>query len=101
VDERPLATRIEGLLLGKGEVTERPVLAGQGFFLDGRLVAAVLDDELCVPAGHESREGSSAPGVRPLLFAGRPVTGWVVVEAAAISGEGALARWIESVLSER
>jgi hypothetical protein len=88
--------------MGRGEVTERPVLAGRGFFLDGRLVVAVIDDQLCVPVGHETRGNSSlGPGIRPLLFAGRPVPGWVMVEAAAISAEETLARWIDSVLSER
>lgn len=100
VDTIELAKRIEGYLEGRGEVTERRVLAGRGFFLDGHLVAAAMDEGLCLQVGKDAWQSVlSAAGVRPLLFADLPVPGWIVVEGASIATDDALARWIEQGLA--
>ncbi len=96
-----LARRIELYLDGRGEITEGRVLSGSGYFLDGRLVAAVIEGDLCLRVGNDGWQGVLATaGVRPLLFADRPVPGWVIVEGASVDADDALARWIESALAE-
>lgn len=95
-----LTERIEAHLRGRGEMTEGRVLDGDGYFLDGTLVVAVMGDELCVNVGKEDWEESlTGAGVRPLLFADRPVPGWVMVEGASVAGDDSLAGWIESALA--
>jgi TfoX/Sxy family transcriptional regulator of competence genes len=102
VDDTVLAQRIETYLEGKGEITERRVLSGQGLFLDGHLVAAVMNEDLCVQVGLESWETTlTGVGIRPLLFAERPVPGWVMIEGTSVGTDDALARWIDSVLAGR
>ncbi len=102
MDDTELAQRIGTYLEGRGEITERRVLSGQGFFLDGHLVAAVMNEDLCVQVGLESWEATlSGAGIRPLLFAERPVPGWVMIEGTSIANDDALARWIDSVLAGR
>ena len=97
-----LIGRIEAHLRGRGELTEGRVLDGDGYFLDGLLVVAVMDDDLCVQVGRGDWEESLAvDGVRPLLFADMPVPGWVMVEGASVADKESLAGWIESALARR
>ena len=94
-----LLGRIQAQLSGRGELTEGRVLDGDGYFLDGHLVVAVMGDDLCVNVGREEWDETLAgDGVRPLLFAELPVPGWVMVDGASVAGEDSLAGWIESVL---
>ena len=68
-----LLGRVQAHLRGRGEVTEGRVLDGDGCFVDGLLVVAVMDDDLCVNVGRDDWEESLAgDGVRPLLFADMP-----------------------------
>ncbi|GEM_PF-3099518 len=95
-----LSQRIEAYLQGRGEITEGRVLSGNGYFLDGRLVATLMDGDLCLRVGTDGWDGLiSIAGIRPLLFADRPVPGWVIVEGTSIDADDALALWIESALA--
>jgi hypothetical protein len=97
-----LAGRIQAHLRGRGELSEGRVLDGDGYFVDGHLVVALMDDDLCVNVGRDEWEQSLAgDGVRPLLFADMPVPGWVMVDGASVAGEESLAGWIESALARR
>lgn len=40
-------------------------------------------------------EALARPGTRPFDFTGRPMRGWVVVAASAVSEDEALAGWID------
>lgn len=79
---------------GSPEFEERKFLSGTGFFKDGNLVLAVMDDGLCIRPGAEDLE---APGVIPFTFAGLPVTGWITVQGASLD-EANLARWVDVAL---
>jgi len=93
---------ISAHLQDRGELTEGRVLNGDGYFLDGRLVVAVLDQDLCLHVGRDHWQATLAgDGVRPLLFADLPVPGWVIVDGASIDTDETLARWIESALARR
>jgi hypothetical protein len=95
-----LLGRIQVHLRGRGELTEGRVLDGDGCFVDGLLVVAVMADDLCVNVGRDDWEESLAgDGVRPLLFADLPVPGWVMVDGASVAGEESLVGWIESALA--
>ena len=97
-----LVGRIQAHLRGRGELTEGRVLDGDGYFVDGLLVVAVIDDDLCVNVGTDDWEETLAGGgVHPLLFADVPVPGWVMVDGASIAGDESLAGWIESALARR
>jgi hypothetical protein len=95
-----LLDRIQAHLRGRGELTEGPVLDGDGYFVDGLLVVAVMDDDLCLNVGKDGWEETlTEDGVRPLLFADMPVPGWVLVDGASVAREESLAGWIESALA--
>lgn len=100
MDRVALIDGISTQLQGRGELTEGRVLDGDGYFLDGRLVVAVVGDDLCLHVGRDHWQATLAgDGVRPLLFADLPVPGWVIVDGASVDAEETLARWIESALA--
>ncbi|HEU5112808.1 MAG TPA: hypothetical protein VFU96_05780 [Acidimicrobiia bacterium] len=95
-----LLGRIQAHLRGRGELSEGRVLDGDGYFVDGHLVVAVMGDDLCINVGREKWDDTLAvDGVRPLLFADLPVPGWVMVDGASVAGDESLAGWIESALA--
>ncbi len=97
-----LIGQIESQLAGRGELTERRVLDGDGYFIDGRLVVAVMGSDLCVDVGREDWDATLATdGVRPLLFADLPVPGWVMVDGGSLSSEESVSHWIETSLARR
>jgi hypothetical protein len=102
MDRTDLIERIESRLSGLGEVTEGRVLDGDGYFLDGHLVVTVMGSDLCIEVGTEAWDNTlSSDGVSPLLFADRPVPGWVMVDGGTLSSDESLSRWIETSLARR
>lgn len=100
MDRVALVEGITTQLQGRGELTESRVLDGDGYFLDGRLVVAVVGEDLCLHVGRDHWQAALAgDGVRPLLFADLPVPGWIIVDGASVDAGVTLARWIESALA--
>jgi hypothetical protein len=101
MDRAHLIERIEVELAGLGQLTRGNVLSGDGYFLDGRLVVAVMGADLCLEVGRPDWEATVASaGVSPLLFADRPVPGWVVVDGETLSSDESVSRWIETSLAQ-
>jgi hypothetical protein len=102
MDRDHLIERIESQLAGRGEVTEGRVLDGDGYFLDGSLVVAVIGSDLCIEIGREEWDATlRTEGVRPLLFADLPVPGWVLVDGGSLASDENVAGWIETSLARR
>ena len=78
-------------------LTERSVMSGLGFFVDDRLVVAVLDDRLCLHIDAlgepEDIAALSELGAIPFEVAGRPVRGWYCIPEASLD-EAGLAIWV-------
>jgi hypothetical protein len=91
--DEALTDRVRSRLAGQRELTEGRVFGGVGFFVQGRMAVAVLGGAICIhleglpPTDLESREPE------PLLFAGRPVQGWVSIPAEGLDDE-ALGKWV-------
>jgi hypothetical protein len=100
-DER-LADEIrERLAPVDGEVIEKKMFGGLAFMVDGNLaVAASRRGGLLLrtdPAAE--KETLSLPGVEPMESGGRPMPGWVFVEADALGTEAALDTWLQRALA--
>jgi hypothetical protein len=67
-------------ILEPHRATTASMLGGTAYFVDERLVVAVIGDRLCRPTG------DSAVPVEdePFLFAGRPVPGWSSQDPASL-----------------
>lgn len=84
---------IEALLEPHGPTTAG-MLGGTGYFVDERLVVAVVGGRLCRPIG----DSASPAGDEPFLFAGRPVPGWSSHDPATID-DAALAALVTGRLA--
>ncbi|MDI9888836.1 TfoX/Sxy family protein [Streptomyces sp. HNM0645] len=90
-----LAERIRARLGPDPGITEKRMFGGLAFLYEGNMAVGVIGDELMVRVGPDATEAALArPGTRPFDFTGRPMRGWVVVAASALSEDEALADWI-------
>jgi hypothetical protein len=88
-----LATRIQELL-PHGQ--EKKMFGGWGLMHRGNLVVGVIGDDMIARVGPEATESTLLlEHVRPFDFTGRPMKGWVVVEAAGVSEDADLAAWVQ------
>jgi hypothetical protein len=92
MDGPSLIEQIRVLLASRSPV-EGPVLGGTGFFIEGRMVVAVIDGRLCMP-DDDSRPVSASP----LFFARRAVPGWIALDAGELDAV-AVVSWVERALT--
>jgi len=91
-----LADRIRGHLAGLPGLTEQKMFGGLCFLVNGHMVCGPVRDILIVrvgPAGYD--DALAQAGARPMTFTGRPMRGFVEVDAAALDDEAALAAWVD------
>ncbi len=91
-----LADRIRGLLAGEGDVTEQRMFGGLAFLVGGRMaVAASGQGGLMVRVDPTASTAMVASGAaQPVEMRGRPMTGWLRVDAGRLSTERELGTWV-------
>ncbi len=95
--DEALAERIRELVGDRPDVSEMRMFGGLAFLAGGHMaVAASGQGGLMVrvdPAHTE--ELTAEPGARPFEMRGRPLDGWVRVDAEAVAAPDELAQWVE------
>ena len=83
------------------EVTEKRMFGGLAFMVDGNLaIAASRRGGLLVRTDPADADATLAlPGVEAMEMRGRPMPGWVFVEAAALAAEADLDPWVGRALT--
>lgn len=92
-----LAKRVDAALekLNPPKLVDKKMFGGIGFMVQGNLACGVIDDRLIVRVGKEAYEDAlKEPGVRLFDITGRPMSGWVMVEAEVLQSDAALAGWV-------
>jgi TfoX/Sxy family transcriptional regulator of competence genes len=85
----------QGLIATPGFV-EKKMFGGVGFLLWGNMACGVNGDDFIVRVGKEGYDEALAhPYPRVFDMTGRPMTGWVLVEAEGVASEAELRRWID------
>ncbi len=93
--EEKLAARVRDELAGVVDVAEKKMFGGVSWLLGGNLAVGVIGDELCVRVGPDAfDEAVALPGARVFDFAGRPMNGWVMVDAAGVGDDLSLSDWV-------
>jgi TfoX/Sxy family transcriptional regulator of competence genes len=94
--DEDLADRLRTCLSGTAGVVEKPMFGGLGFMVSGSLaVSASSQGGLLLRADPLHADAYLAePGVEPFVMRGRPMDGWLRVDAAAVETDEALARWV-------
>jgi TfoX/Sxy family transcriptional regulator of competence genes len=92
-DER-LAERVRAALSAHAGVSERRMMGGVVFMVDGKMACGVNGDELWVRVGKPALAAALArPHTRPMDFTGRPSSNMVYVAPAGLGG-AALDAWV-------
>jgi len=94
-DER-LAQRIRSALRGNRSITEKKMFGGIAFLRKGLMFVGVSNSSLMARVGKENHADSlSRKHVREMDFTGRPMQGYVFVDAEGIQTEAQLRFWLE------
>jgi TfoX/Sxy family transcriptional regulator of competence genes len=94
-DEK-LAERIRKQLAGQDGVVEKQMFGGVAFLLHGNMCCGVHKEALMVRLAPDATEAAlSKPHTRVFDLTGRPMKGWILVEAAAVKTAAALKKWVD------
>lgn len=94
-----LANRVRQVLGPRRGITEKRMFGGVGFLFRGNLLVGVWQQSLIVRLGPETAtEALIEPHVSEFRVTGRPMKGWVVVDAEGLASDGELVLWIDRAL---
>ena len=95
--DEDLAARIRELVADERGVGEMRMFGGLAFLIGGHMAVAASGQGglLARVDPEESEDLASAPGVAPMEMRGRPMTGWMRVDADAVRTEQQLGSWVE------
>jgi TfoX/Sxy family transcriptional regulator of competence genes len=94
--ELEAAERVRRLLSDRNDVVEKEMVGGVSFLVKGNMCCGVTGAALMVRVGAESRDQAlGEPHVRPMLFAGQALSGFVCIDPAGYVSDDALASWIQ------
>ena len=90
-----LADRIRSELSGV-PVVEKKMFGGLGFLLNGNMACGVNKDNLIVRVDPEKHATLlKKPHAKPFDLTGRPMKGWLVIEADGCKTEKQLSSWVK------
>jgi TfoX/Sxy family transcriptional regulator of competence genes len=90
------AERIRLILSSRSDVAEKRMVGGLSFVVGDSMCCGVTGSALMVRIGAEARERTLAERhVRPMKFAGRPLSGFVLVDPEGFRTNAALAAWVQ------
>jgi TfoX/Sxy family transcriptional regulator of competence genes len=93
--DRDLAERIRKALAGQRGVTEKEMFGGIAFLLRGRMFCGITNNTLMARIGPDRYEKALAKAhVRPMDFTGRPMKGYVFIDAQGLRTRRSLASWV-------
>jgi TfoX/Sxy family transcriptional regulator of competence genes len=91
-----LARRIRSLLDVRRDLVEKHMFGGVCFMIRGRMCCGIIDDALMVRLDRaEADLVADEPHVRPMDFTGKPMPGYLFVDAEGIASPKALKTWID------
>ncbi|TNE84006.1 MAG: TfoX family protein [Deltaproteobacteria bacterium] len=94
--DEALAERVRDLLAGENGLVEKKMFGGVGWTLHGNMACgAHSDGRLMVRAAPDDwAEWLEEPGVGGIERGGKPMRGWLLVDAAVVEDDAALRSWV-------
>jgi hypothetical protein len=90
-----LADRIRSILKSAGKFSEKKMLGGLAFMVNGRMCCGVLKTDLVLQLAPEEAAASlRQPHTRVMDFTGKPMKSMIYVPAIVTDADQALATWI-------
>ena len=95
-----LATRVREVLGYQPELVEKKMFGGLAFLLHGNMACGVRGEDLIVRVAAEAADAAlGEPGTRPFDLTGRPMKGWLLVDADGHAEDDDLRRWVDRGLA--
>jgi TfoX/Sxy family transcriptional regulator of competence genes len=95
-----LATRIRDVIGDRPGLAEKKMFGGLAFLLHGNMACGVRGDDLMVRMAADTADAAlGEPGVRPSDMGGRPMKGWLLVDADGHATDDDLRRWVDRGLA--
>lgn len=95
-----LARRIEAALASRNDVISKTMFGGIGYLLNGNMACGVHGDGMIVRLDPIAAQKAFAnPYVKPFDMTGRPMKGWLVVQASGLEEDAELRAWVEQSLA--
>jgi len=93
--DEALADRVRAAVADRTDISEKKMFGGLCLLSRGNMFAGIQGDTLMARVGPDAHDDAmSRPHARIMDFSGRPMRGYVYVDAAGISSEAELADWI-------
>jgi TfoX/Sxy family transcriptional regulator of competence genes len=93
-----LAERVREVL-SDYPVDEKKMFGGLAFMVQGNMACGLISDELLIRVGADNYEKTLAmPHTRKMDFTGKPMKGFIMVEAEGYEDDTALAKWLKQGL---
>ncbi len=90
-----LAERVREVLADNPKIREKKMFGGLVFMLNGNMACGLIKEELMVRVGPDTyEEVLSKPHARKMEFTGRPMKGFITVEAEGLEDDKILKTWI-------
>ena len=94
--DETLARRIRKVLDGRSDLVEKHMFGGACFMIRGRMCCGIIDSSLMVRLDpDEADRVADEPHVRPMDFTGKPMRGYLFVDAEGIDSPKALKSWVD------
>jgi TfoX/Sxy family transcriptional regulator of competence genes len=90
-----LAERVRQVLADNPEIKEKKMFGGLAFMLNGNMACGLIKEDLMVRVGPDNyEEALRKPHARKMEFTGRPMKGFITVEAEGLEEDKILKNWI-------
>ncbi len=95
-----LALRLSNIFQAHEGVSEKKMFGGLAFMLSGHMCCGVIDDKLMARVGPEAYEAAlGLPHARPMDFTGKPLKGFVYVDAEGLNSDEKLREWVNRAVA--
>jgi TfoX/Sxy family transcriptional regulator of competence genes len=96
--DEALGDRLRSCLKGRRDIVEKKMFGGIGFLLNANMLVGVWKEWLIVRVGPDHYDEALLEShVKEFDITGRPMKGWVLVDAAVPDDE--LSYWVEKAVS--
>jgi TfoX/Sxy family transcriptional regulator of competence genes len=97
--DQKLASRIRERLVDVKKTTEKEMMGGLTFMVNGKMCIGIIKDEMMCRIDPESQEAAlSRTGCRIMDFTGRPMRGYVMVDESGLRSKKDFEYWIDLCL---
>ncbi len=94
--DETLAQRLRIALADEEKIVEKKMFGGIAFMVRGHMTVGIVKDELLVRVGPETHAKALAkPFARVMDFTGKPMKGFIYVEAPGIDTAAKLKAWVK------